>query len=388
MAVRPNRSRCSTSRSPTRSPVACGSRSSAASLNFGDIARTRGGVASVMAEPPFTLGMDVCGVVDAAGDRRRGVDRPPGGRHHEPVARRHGRGRPGRRHCRLRRAARAGRRRHGCVHAAVSRELSGPHTPRHAAGGRAPAGRRRGERGRHGGDPARRGRRRPRHGRSREARKGPALHRPRRRGGHRPAPPTTCSIASWNPPTATVPTSSSTSWVAKAPRRSGRPSPRAAATSRSGSTTIPSRVSLGGRCASVSMGNFSVLGVLLAYMDAPIEFRRFGVNPFPPSVGREVHAQLRRWWRPGRSARSSVVASPWPRWRPLSRTTSSGAPRPNGRRSRPRIAPSSDGLRHAGLTPEEVARGAGARQLMTNCRGSGASASRATAVRCPAGQPP
>ena len=41
---------------------------SAASLNFGDIARSRGGVASVMAEPPFTLGMDVCGVVDAAGE--------------------------------------------------------------------------------------------------------------------------------------------------------------------------------------------------------------------------------------------------------------------------------------------------------------------------------
>jgi NADPH2:quinone reductase len=40
----------------------------AASLNWGDIARCRGGVASVMAEPPFTLGMDVCGVVDAAGD--------------------------------------------------------------------------------------------------------------------------------------------------------------------------------------------------------------------------------------------------------------------------------------------------------------------------------
>jgi NADPH2:quinone reductase len=40
----------------------------AASLNFGDIARCRGGVASVMAQPPFTLGMDVCGVVDAAGD--------------------------------------------------------------------------------------------------------------------------------------------------------------------------------------------------------------------------------------------------------------------------------------------------------------------------------
>jgi NADPH2:quinone reductase len=41
---------------------------SAASLNFGDIARCRGGVASVMAEPPFTLGMDVCGTVEAAGE--------------------------------------------------------------------------------------------------------------------------------------------------------------------------------------------------------------------------------------------------------------------------------------------------------------------------------
>lgn len=39
----------------------------AASLNFGDGPRTRGGVATVMAQPPFTLGMDVCGVVDAAG---------------------------------------------------------------------------------------------------------------------------------------------------------------------------------------------------------------------------------------------------------------------------------------------------------------------------------
>ena len=40
----------------------------AGSLNFGDIARCRGGVASVMATPPFTLGMDVCGVVDAGPD--------------------------------------------------------------------------------------------------------------------------------------------------------------------------------------------------------------------------------------------------------------------------------------------------------------------------------
>lgn len=40
----------------------------AASLNFGDIARCRGGVAAVMAQPPFTLGMDVAGVVEAAGE--------------------------------------------------------------------------------------------------------------------------------------------------------------------------------------------------------------------------------------------------------------------------------------------------------------------------------
>jgi NADPH2:quinone reductase len=41
---------------------------STASLNFGDIARCRGTMASVMAQPPYTLGMDVCGVVEAADD--------------------------------------------------------------------------------------------------------------------------------------------------------------------------------------------------------------------------------------------------------------------------------------------------------------------------------
>lgn len=40
----------------------------AASVNFGDIARCRGGVASVVAQPPFTLGMDACGVVESAGE--------------------------------------------------------------------------------------------------------------------------------------------------------------------------------------------------------------------------------------------------------------------------------------------------------------------------------
>ena len=43
-------------------------RVSAASLNFNDIDRCRGNLVSVPTPPPFTLGMDVCGVVDAAGD--------------------------------------------------------------------------------------------------------------------------------------------------------------------------------------------------------------------------------------------------------------------------------------------------------------------------------
>ena len=42
----------------------------------------------------------------------------------------------------------------------------------------------------------------------------------------------------------------------------------------------------------VSMANLSVVGVILAYLDVPIEFRKFGINPFPPDTGRRVHAAL------------------------------------------------------------------------------------------------
>jgi NADPH2:quinone reductase len=42
-------------------------RVAAGSLNFGDVARCRGGVAAVTPDPPFTLGMDMAGVVEAAG---------------------------------------------------------------------------------------------------------------------------------------------------------------------------------------------------------------------------------------------------------------------------------------------------------------------------------
>ena len=40
----------------------------AAALNFNDILRCQGGLVSVPKQPPFTLGMDVCGTVEAAGD--------------------------------------------------------------------------------------------------------------------------------------------------------------------------------------------------------------------------------------------------------------------------------------------------------------------------------
>src|ERR1700683_2905369 len=40
----------------------------AASLNFNDIDRCRGKLVSVPTPPPFTLGMDVCGVVDRVGE--------------------------------------------------------------------------------------------------------------------------------------------------------------------------------------------------------------------------------------------------------------------------------------------------------------------------------
>jgi NADPH2:quinone reductase len=43
----------------------------------------------------------------------------------------------------------------------------------------------------------------------------------------------------------------------------------------------------------VSMGNFSVVGVILGYMDAPVEMRKFGLNPFPAATGPRVHADLR-----------------------------------------------------------------------------------------------
>src|SRR5207237_5083013 len=40
----------------------------------------------------------------------------------------------------------------------------------------------------------------------------------------------------------------------------------------------------------VSMGNFSVVGVLLSYNQPSLPMRRFGVVPNPPALGAHVHA--------------------------------------------------------------------------------------------------
>jgi NADPH2:quinone reductase len=42
----------------------------------------------------------------------------------------------------------------------------------------------------------------------------------------------------------------------------------------------------------LSMANMTVMGVLLAYLDTPRDFRRFGINGFPPAVGQRVHEHL------------------------------------------------------------------------------------------------
>ena len=43
----------------------------------------------------------------------------------------------------------------------------------------------------------------------------------------------------------------------------------------------------------VSMANLTIMGVIMGYNEMPLEMRRFGLNTFPPSVGQEVHAALR-----------------------------------------------------------------------------------------------
>ena len=51
---------------------------SAASLNFNDIDRCYGRVTTIPMPPPFTLGMDVCGTVEASGEQASRRDHPDG----------------------------------------------------------------------------------------------------------------------------------------------------------------------------------------------------------------------------------------------------------------------------------------------------------------------
>ena len=61
---------------------------------------------------------------------------------------------------------------------------------------------------------------------------------------------------------------------------------------------------------------------MLAYIDVPLEFRRFGINPFPPEVGREVHAALLELVAAGpHPAGGRPAHRAWTRSRPRSRTT-------------------------------------------------------------------
>ena len=264
---------------------------SAASVNFGDIARTRGGVASVMAEPPFTLGMDVCGVVDAAGDgaeewigrRVAGItslalggmaeaalvpgtavfDAPPElddvdaaaftlPFHVSYLA------------LHRRAALQAGE--HLLVVGGASAVGTAAIQLGVAAGAQVLAVAGGSEKGRlctdlgatvaidHATDDV--------FDRVMEATDGHGAD-------------VVFDVVGGD--------GTETIWTTIA--QGGRYLPV-------GFNDDPQSGLTGRPLRRVSMGNFSVLGVLLAYMDAPIEFRRFGLNPFPPSVGREVHAQL------------------------------------------------------------------------------------------------
>ncbi len=174
---------------------------SAASLNFNDIDRCRGKLVSVPTPPPFTLGMDVCGVVDAVGDGRRGVVGPPGGGHHQDGARRHRRVRHRPDGLGVRRTSRARRRRGHGVPADLPDLAPGPVPTGSTAGRRDPGGALGGQRAGHGRHPARA---RPAGARviavAGGPREGCAVCLARRRPGHRPPRARTSSRPCWWPP--------------------------------------------------------------------------------------------------------------------------------------------------------------------------------------------
>ena len=269
----------------------------AASLNFGDIARCRGGVAAVMAQPPFTLGMDVAGVVEAAGDGaeewigRRVVGISPqslGGLAEQALAGSVFEAPP---ELDDAEAAAFTLPFHVSYLALHERAALQPGETVLVRGGASAVGtaaiqlgpRGRGDRHRH--------RRRPGEGR--------LCARARAPRSPSTTPARTCSTRSWTRPATAAPTSSSTPSAASRPRRSGPAARSAGATSRSGFNDDPESGLTGRPLRKLSMANMSVLGVLLAYLDTPRDFRRFGINAFPPETGERVHAALLDLVAPG-----------------------------------------------------------------------------------------
>jgi NADPH2:quinone reductase len=264
---------------------------SAASLNFGDIARARGGVAMVTAEPPFTLGMDVCGVVDAAGEGAEGwigrrvvamtnqslggmadhalaagtsvFDAPPELDDVEAAAFTlpfHVS------HLALHRRAALQAGEHLLVVGAASAVGTAAIQVGVAAGANVIAV----------------------------------------AGG-----PEKCALCAELGAAHTIDGSADDVFDGVMAATDGHGADVVFdVVGGEGTETIWTTVAQGGRyipvgfnddaqsgltgrpLRKVSMGNFSVIGVILAYLEVPLEFRRFGVNPFPPSVGREVHAAL------------------------------------------------------------------------------------------------
>ena len=237
---------------PDPAPARCGSRWRRRRSTSATSPAAAGRVASVMGQVPFTLGMDVCGVVDAAGE---GAEEWIGRRvvaMHEPVVRRHRRLRARRRspacstrppelddveaaaftlpfHTGLPGAAHAGR---SCRRA---RRCSSSAAPA-AVGTAVDPARRRGRRATSSPSPAA-----PRRASSAQD-LGAEPHRLHDRGRVRPG--------RWRSPTGTgADVVRRHGRAATAPRRSGRAWPARAATCRSGSTTTPSRGSPGVRCA-------------------------------------------------------------------------------------------------------------------------------------------
>ena len=264
---------------------------SAASVNFGDIARCRGTIASVMGQVPFTLGMDVCGVVDATGEGaeswagRRVVamtNMSFGGIAEYALAADDER---------VRRPAAAGRHRGGRVHLALPCRLPGAAHPRatcrpvrrcSSSVGASAVGTAVIQLGVAAGADVIAIAGGPEKGRLCEELGATAIDSTTDDTFDR-----VMEITDGTGAEVVVDLIGG-----DGRRRSGPASPAKAAICPSGSTTTRNRDLPGGPSAGSSMGNFSVLGVMLGYTEMPVELRRFGINTFGPETGRAVHEAL------------------------------------------------------------------------------------------------